>query len=57
MNIWKKEKDLENTKEAVEEFKGKLSAKVRQQEKLDWVEEKEFRRGELLGKYIAKNII
>ena len=31
-----------------------MSAKVRRQEKLDMMEEKDFRRGELLGKYTAK---
>ena len=55
-NIQKKEKDLENTKEAVAEFKRKLSAEVRKQEKLDLAEKKDFRRGELLEKYIAKRL-
>jgi len=31
-----------------------MSAEVRQQEKLDRIEEKNFRRGELLGKYMIK---
>jgi len=31
-----------------------MSAEVRRQEKLDMMEEKDFRRGELLGKYTAK---
>jgi len=43
-NTWKKKKNLENTKEAVAEFK----------EKLDRVKKKNFRRRRLLGKYIAK---
>ena len=51
-NIW--EEDLENTKEVVVRFEGRLSAKVRIQEKLELVEEQDFRRGELLEKYIAK---
>ena len=55
-NIQKKEKDLENTKEAVAEFKRKPSAEVRKQEKLDLTEKKDFRRGELLEKYIAKRL-
>ena len=31
-----------------------MSTEVRQQEKLDMIEEKDYRRGELPGKYIAK---
>jgi len=37
----------------VKEFKGRINAEVRRQEKLDTVEEKDFRRGELLEKYMA----
>ena len=40
--------------EIVAEFEERLSAEVRRQEKLEMVEEWDFRRGELLGKYIAK---
>jgi len=36
-------------------FEGKMNAEVRRQEKLDMVEKKkDFRRGELPGKYTAK---
>ena len=45
---WEKEEDLENVKELVAEFEGKINAKVRRQEKLDLVEEKDFRRGEFV---------
>ena len=38
----------------LEEFKGRMNAEVRRQEKLDMIEERDFRRGELLGKFIAK---
>ena len=31
-----------------------MNAKVRKQEKLNWAEEKDFRRAELPGKYTAK---
>jgi len=51
---WEREEDLENAKELVAEFKGKMSTEVRRQEKLDMAEEKDFRRGEFLGRYIAK---
>ena len=53
-DIWKREEDLENTKEAVADFEEKISIEVRQQEKLERIEEKNFRREELLGKYMAK---
>ena len=53
-NIYKKEKDLENAKKGVVEFKEKLSTKIRRQEKLDLTEKKDFRKKELLGRYIAK---
>jgi len=53
-DIWEREEDLENIKEVVAEFVKRLSAEVRRQEKLDMVEERDFKREELLGKYIAK---
>jgi len=40
--------------EAVEEFEKRMNAKVRRQEKLDMTEERDFRRGELPGKFMAK---
>ena len=43
-NIWKKKEDLENIKEAAVEFEVRLSAKTRQQEKLDMVKERNFKR-------------
>ena len=45
-NIWEKEEDLENAKELVDEFEGRLNVEVRRQEKLDTAEKKDFRRGE-----------
>ena len=45
---------MENVKEVVAEFKEKLNTEVERQEKLDKIEERNFRRGELLEKYIAK---
>jgi len=38
----------------VEEFEGRMSAEVRRQEKLDMMEEKDFKRGELPKKYTVK---
>ena len=51
---WEREEDLENTKELVVEFEKRMNTKVRRQEKIDWMEEKNFRRGELPGKFTAK---
>ena len=55
-NTQEKEKNLENTKEVVAEFEERLSAKVRRQEKLNIVEEKDFKRGELPGKYMVMTL-
>jgi len=38
----------------VAEFKGRINIEVRQQEKLDRIEERNFRREKLPEKYIAK---
>jgi len=41
-------------KEVVVEFKRGLDTEVRKQEKLDMTEKKNFKRRELLGKYLKK---
>jgi len=53
-DTWKKEKDLENTKEVVAKFERRLSTKVRQQEKAETVREEDFRSRELHGRYTTK---
>jgi len=53
-NTWKKRKDLGNARKALEEFEERMNMKVRRQEKLDIVKEKDFKRGELPGKYTTK---
>ena len=53
-NSWEKKEDLKNTKELVIEFEKRINAEVRRQEKLDIAEEKDFRKRELLEKYMAK---
>ena len=53
-DTWEKKEDLGNAKEVLEEFKERMKAEVRRQEKMDMVEERDFRRGELLGKFTAK---
>jgi len=42
---------LENTKEVVTEFKGRVNAEIRRQERLDIAKKRDFRRGKLPGKY------
>ena len=53
-DTWEKKEDLGNAKEALEEFEGRMNVEVRRQEKLDMVKERNFRRRELLGKFMAK---
>ena len=45
---------MKNAGEALKEFKGRMNAEVRRQEKIDIAEERDFRRGELPGKFTAK---
>jgi len=45
---------LENAKKVVVDFERRLSTKVKRQEKLDLVEESNYRRGKLLKKYTEK---
>jgi len=45
---------LENIKKVVAEFERRISAEVRKQEKLNMVKERNFRREELLEKYMTK---
>jgi len=60
-DIWKKEENLENTRELVDEFEERISTEVRRQEGIDekWKiklspNAEEFRRSKLPGKYIVK---
>ena len=53
-NTWEKREDLENAREALEKFKRRMNAEVRRQEKIEMAEERDFRRKELPGKFIAK---
>ena len=49
-----RKENLKNAEEALKEFKGRISAEVRRQEKIDRVEERDFRREELPEKFIAR---
>ena len=43
---------MKNTKEALADFEGKME--IKKQEKIEEAENRDFRRGELLGKFTAK---
>jgi len=45
---------LKNAGEALKEFEGRMNVEVRRQEKIDIAEKRDFRRGELSGKFTAK---
>jgi len=53
-DIWKRKEDLGNAREVLEEFEERINTEIRRQEKLDMAEERDFRRGELPGKFTAK---
>ena len=53
-DTWERKENLKNAEEALEEFEGRMSAEVRRQERIDLVEEGDFRRGELPEKFTAK---
>ena len=53
-NTWERKENLKNPGEALEEFEGRMNAEIRRQEKIDMVEERDFGRGELSGKFTAK---
>ena len=53
-DIWEREENLGNIRKAIEKFKERMSVEVRRQEKLDMMEKKNFRKGKLLKKYMAK---
>ena len=53
-DTWERKEDLGNAREVLEEFEERMNTEIRRQEKLDMAEERHFRRGELLGKFMAK---
>ena len=53
-DTWEKEEDLRNTKKLVNDFEERLEAEVRWQVEKRKAERMEYRRMELLGKYIVK---
>ena len=53
-DIWERKEKLKNAEELIEEFEGRMNVEVRRQEKIDMAEERDFRRGELPGKFTVK---
>jgi len=53
-DTWERREDLGNAKEVLQEFEGRVDAEVRKQEKINSVEEQNFRRGELPERFTAK---
>ena len=53
-DTWERKEDLGNAREVLEEFEGRMNTEIRRQEKLDMAEERDFRRGELQEKFMAK---
>ena len=53
-DIWKRKENLKNVEEALKEFERRINVEVRRQEKIDIAKEKDFRREELLEKFIVK---
>ena len=51
-NIWERRKNLKNAEEVLADFEGKME--IRRQEKIEEAEDRDFRRGELPGKFTAK---
>ena len=53
-NTWEKKENFKNVKEALKEFKGKISAEVRKEERINIAEKKDFKREKLLEKFTAR---
>jgi len=53
-DTWERKENLKNAEKALEEFEERISAEVRRQERIDMTEERDFRRGELLGKFTVR---
>ena len=52
--FWERKEDLKNARKALEEFEERMNAEVRRQEKIDIAEKRDFRRGELPEKFMAR---
>jgi len=55
-DTWERKENLKNAEEALEEFEGRMNTEIKRQEKIDMIGERDFRKGELLGKFTAKTL-
>ena len=53
-DTWERKEDLGNVKKVLEEFKERMDAEIRRQEKLDKAKERDFRREELPEKFMVR---
>ena len=53
-DTWERKENLKNAEEALKEFEGRINAEVRKQEKTDIAEERDFKRENLPGKFMAR---
>ena len=53
-DTWERIENLKNIEEAMKEFEGRMSAEVRRQEKINIIEERDFKRGGLPEKFTVK---
>ena len=53
-DTWERKENLKNAEEALEEFEGRINVEVMRQERIDITEERDFRRGKLLGKFMVR---
>jgi len=53
-NTWERRENLGNAEKTLEEFEGWMNVEVRRQEKINIADERDFRKGELPGKFTAK---
>ena len=53
-DTWERKENLKNADEALKEFEGRINAEVRKQEKTDIAEERDFKRENLPGKFMAR---
>jgi len=53
-DTWERKESLKNAGEVLKEFEGRMNAEIRRQEKIEMVEKRDFRRGELPEKFTAK---
>ena len=53
-DIWKRKENLKNAEKVLKEFEKRMIMEIRRQEKINMAEERDFRKGKLLGKFTAR---